>query len=230
MSIKIVGTQLSSSSQLITAEAAEDSFPGFQLGFEKWLPFASKELVISDDPKDYVLYPVPIMYSDLPNRNGIGFPLAELVKWNVKRGSQAYKAWSGMPMYEEHRSDDHRTAIGIVIDVAMTQIKEFGQGKFWKVVALAALDRTKNPQLIAEVEERKINTYSMGAMVDGWTCSYCGAMPGRCSHIDPEKPVVFYELKGRLVYKMVYGVDPYELSVVRDPAYATAISDEKMIY
>ena len=230
MSIKIVSSSRVESSKFITAEAAENQFPEYHIGFEKWLPFASKELLISDNPKDYVLYPVPIMYSDLPNRNGVGFPLAELIKWNVKRGSQAYKAWTGMPMYEEHRSEDHRTAIGIVVDVALTQIKEYGNGKFWKIVALAALDRTKNPQLIAEVEEGKINTYSMGAMVDGWTCSYCGAEGGRCTHIDPDKPVTFYELKGRLVYKMVYGVDPYELSVVRDPAFATAISDEKMVY
>ena len=65
----------------------------------------------------------------------------------------------------------------------------------------------------------------MGAMVDSWSCSYCGAGEGECSHIDPKKQVVFYEIDGRLVYKNVHGINAYELSLVKDPAYATAFSD-----
>jgi len=67
-------------------------------------------------------------------------------------------------------------------------------------------------------------------MVDGWTCSYCGAGEGKCAHIDPNAPVTFYELNGRMVFKNVFGIGGYELSVVEDPAYLTAISDHKISY
>lgn len=95
---------------------------GTSLGWELQLPFAAKELDISADPKDYMLYVVPIMYSDLPNRNGFGFPLQELIRWNVELGCQAYKGWAGMPMYQEHKSEDHKKACGIVIDTSLRRI------------------------------------------------------------------------------------------------------------
>jgi hypothetical protein len=43
--------------------------------------------------------------------------------------------------------------------------------------------------------------------------------------------VTFYELNGKLVFKNVWEISPYELSVVRDPAYGVAIgSDKKLVY
>lgn len=204
------------------------------MGFESWLPFAAKELCISADVKDYLMYPVPIMYSDLPNRNGVAFPLTELIKWNVRRGCQAYKGWSGCPMYEEHRSEDHTRALGVIADAAMRRIEGMGHGKLWKVVCLAAIDRNKNSLLAREMASGELNSYSMGAMVDGYTCSHCGAEIDKCDHVSLKKPIDFYELNAshgkELVYRQVYGIDPYELSVVRDPAYGTATSDHLITY
>lgn len=198
-------------------------------GFESWLPFAAKQLNISADVKDYLMYPVPIMYSDLPNRNGVGFPLNELAKWNVKRGCQAYMGWKGMPMYEEHRSEDHTKALGVIADVSLRPIQGIGRN-VWKVVCLAAVCRTKNRELAKEVESGQINSYSMGAMVDGYTCSYCGAEIDKCDHIALSHTIDFYEKAGRIVYRQVFGIDPYELSVVRDPAFGTATSDHLITY
>jgi len=207
---------------------------GMISGFESWLPFAAKELRISADVKDYLMYPVPIMYSDLPNRNGVAFPLNELVKWNVRRGCQAYKGWSGCPMYEEHKSEDHTKALGVIADSALRRINGMGKGKLWKVVCLAAIDRTKNVLLAKELESGALNSYSMGAMVDGYTCSHCGAEIDHCDHVSLKKPIDFYELNAahgnELVYRNVVGIDPYELSVVRDPAYGTATSDHLITY
>jgi hypothetical protein len=207
------------------------------LGFEQRLPFAAPALNISADPKDYVLSVIPIMYADLPNRNGVGFPISELKKWNVEHGCQAFESWRGAPMHVEHAADDCKTAIGIIVDVRLRPIKTHGNGQIWKVVALGAIDTTKclgdEPDGIPigqKVAKGEANTYSMGAMVDGYTCSYCGKDVGQCSHIDPKAPLVFYELNGKLVYKLVYGITGVELSVVADPAFVTAISDVRMTY
>ena len=201
------------------------------MGWEETLPFAAKELQISADPRDYLIHPVPIMISDLPNRNGFAFPLNELVKWNVERGCPAYQGWRGMPMYSEHQSDDHKTALGMVVDVSLRRIDHMGKGLFWKVMALAAVDRNKNSEIAEKMDKGELNTYSMGAMVDFCTCSYCGAVAGRCSHVDEENDKVnFYELNGQIVFKNVHGVNPYELSVVADPAYGTAAHTHRLDY
>ena len=213
------------SSYQVTASIAKEEMATMvsAVGWELWLPFAAKELELSADPKDYLIHPVPIMYSDLPNRNGYAFPLTELVKWNVLLGCQAYKGWSGMPMYTEHQSKDHKKSLGVVIDTSLRRIKGFGQGKFWKVMALAAIDRNKDPKRAEQMEKGDVTTYSMGAMVDYCTCSFCGAVAGECTHVkEDNNSISFYEKDGRLVYKNVHGIQPYELSVVDDCAFATA--------
>lgn len=219
MQIKII----SATPRIVTADANLN-----RVGFESWLPFASKALRLSSDPNDFLIQPVPILVSDLPNRNGVAFPLAELSAWNVERGCQAYAGWRGMPMFLEHRSDDHTKALGVIIDVAMRPIKDT---PYWKVIALAAVDRTKDPTTANKMEKGLLNTYSMGAMVNGCKCSYCGAEVGQCSHINADPGVVsFYELNGQIVHKRVYGVNPYELSVVEDPAYSSAIGGNRLMY
>ena len=204
---------------------------GTSLGWELQLPFAAKKLDISADPKDYMLYVVPIMYSDLPNRNGFGFPLQELIRWNVELGCQAYKGWAGMPMYQEHKSEDHKKACGIVIDTSLRRIAGLGRGKFWKLLGLAAIDRSKYSELTKRLDAKELGSFSMGAMVNYCTCSYCGAEAGKCSHVpESNEQTCLYELNGQLVFKNVHVVKPYELSVVADPAFGTAYSDQPWGY
>jgi hypothetical protein len=59
-------------------------------------------------------------------------------------------------------------------------------------------------------------------MVDAYSCGGCGAEETKCHHIDPKKPVEFYEHRGQLYYRNVHGVKPFELSAVEDPAYPSA--------
>lgn len=197
-------------------------------GFEVWLPFASKQLNISSNPLDYALYITPVMPSDLPNRNGVGFPLRELVKWNRNRGCLAYQTMARMPMHIEHESDDMRQAGGVVVDTAMTKLKGFGSNNIWKMMAVVAIDLTKH-DIAKKFDAGTMNTYSMGSMVDSYYCSYCGSDLGDCSHIHADK-MDFYELDGKLVYKMVKGVEFFEFSMVADPAYAFAQSDVRLRY
>lgn len=193
------------------------------VGWEQELPFAAKELQISPNPADYLIYPVPIMYSDLPNRNGFAFPLTELIRWNVELGCPSYRGWVGMPMYVEHKSEDHKKAIGMVIDTSLTKLVGYGRDRYWKVIALAAIDKTKDSILAEKLSSGEISTYSMGAMVEYTSCSYCGAKSGSCTHVpESNSEISFYVLNGKLVYKKVHCVKPYELSVVVDPAFGTA--------
>jgi len=201
-------------------------------GFDAKLPWLAPKMNLSSNISDYFFKSTPIIVSDLPNRNGVAFPLQSLVEWNMDLHCQAYEGWKYCPMFEEHQSDDINTSVGVIADVTMRKLKGYANDKLWIVLILAAIDRSKNTPLVRDYESGKVNTVSMGAMVDYWTCGYCGAPEGKCDHIDPNpNRVSFYELNGRLVYKNVWGVAPYETSIVRDPAYGVAIgSDKKLIY
>lgn len=194
-------------------------------GFESWLPFAAKHHHISPDIKDYFFRPVILFLTDLPNRNGVSFPSRELARWSEEGGCQAFMTWRGKPLHVEHAAEDPTQAIGVIADVVMRPLRGYGSNKLWKVIALAAVDRTKRTSITSAIESGKRNTWSMGALVEGYTCSYCGAEVGECVHIDKDAKMVFYELNGKLVYKEVYGIGGVELSSVEDPAYGVALSD-----
>lgn len=93
----------------------ETGIPGFQvsaatkemindalLDAPSWLPFAAERYNISPDIRDYVIMTVPIMPSDLPNRNNVAFPYSQLTAFNTDSGMIAYKTWKGKPMHVEH--------------------------------------------------------------------------------------------------------------------------------
>lgn len=199
------------------------------LDFASWLPFAAKEFHISPNSEDYVLVPVIAIISDIPNRNGVAFPLSALKSWNRERGCIAYQTFKGQPMHIEHASDDPTTAVGVVVDAALRPLKGFSGGKLWKLILLAAIDKTNPHPYVGKVLRGEINTYSMGAFVAAYTCGYCGAMAGHCSHIDLKRTKDLYALNGKLVYRDVHGVAGFELSIVADPAYTSALSDTQIM-
>lgn len=210
-----------SASRSVTASVSDIQ----SLDFERILPFACKPFKLSSNPKDYHFSVVPILTSDLPNRNGIAIPLSELVRWNPELGRQSYKGWAGMPLHYEHKSDIHEDAIGIIADVALVPINGFNAGRIYKVMALAAIDTTKRQDVTSRIKSGDLYTWSMGCMVEEYSCGCCGADEGHCNHINPKKPVEFYEDKGQLIFRNVHGVKPFELSSVEDPAYPSAASD-----
>lgn len=213
-----------STTRMVRADASAPQVASEQsLDFERILPFASKVFDISTRVEDYYLTSVPILTSDLPNRNGIGMPLSELLAWNPEIGRQAYKGWKGMPLHYEHKSDVHKEAIGIIADVALLPVKGYNGGRIYKVMALAAVDTTKRVNITSRIARGELTTWSMGCMVEDYSCSYCGKPEGRCLHIDPNKNVEFYELNGVLVYRNVHKLKPFELSAVNDHAFPCAI-------
>lgn len=198
------------------------------LDFASWLPFAAKEYHCSKDPSDYVLVPVIAMPSDLPNRNGVGFPLKELSTWRVEDGMLAYQTFKGKPVHIEHDNQDPTKAVGMIVDTALVPMIGFGGQRLWKLLLLLAIDRSKDPTYAQYVLTGEINSYSMGAWVEAYSCGYCGAPMGSCNHINARRPRDFYILDGKLVYRRVHGIKGFECSIVRDPAYVTAISDKLM--
>ncbi len=196
------------------------------MDFASWLPFAAPQYKISPDVKDYVLTPVIIMPSDLPNRNSVGFPLRELIRFNPEYGMQAYKTWKGQPTHLEHANEDVTKAYGVIVDAFMRPMKGHGQNKVWKFMQLLAFDRSKHPEVTSRIESGEINSYSMGAFVDSYTCSICSADLGNCHHLNPKIQGQFYEFEGQLAFKNVRGIKGFETSAVSDPAYVSAISDE----
>lgn len=209
-----------------------------KVNFQVWLPFAAKTYHISPHIEDYCFKSVPICPSDFPNRNGIGFPLAELVKFQPPpMNRQVFSAWTGCPAHLEHDNEDCTKAYGIVFDTALTKILGFGQGKHWKVQGLIGIDKNKHPDIAQEVLDGKINTVSMGALADSFTCSVCGRDIGEnrfanCSHVgatgDVNWNVVDYEGRQHVAFLNAHGLSPIELSLVRNPAWVPAMSDHVM--
>ena len=210
---------LSTAASVATAETRNTQ----ATDFENVLPFAAEKLCISRNPHDYYLTTVPILTSDLPNRNGVGMPLKELAAWNIDMGRQAYMGWKGMPLHYEHAADDPTKAIGLIADVALVPVKGFNGGRIYKLLALAAVDCTKRTDITSRIAKGELITWSMGCLVEQYLCSYCGALEGRCSHINPDKNIEFYVLNGILVHRNVAGIQARELSAVEDPAFPSAI-------
>jgi hypothetical protein len=124
--------------------------------YRAWLPFAAEEYNISSDLKDYVVVPVTIMPTDLPNRNGVAFPYSELTRFNPMAGMLSYRTWKGKPTFEEHNNKDWTKAKGIIFDSKIKKI-ENSHGDLWKVVCLCAFDRGRDAKLANSIltSERK---------------------------------------------------------------------------
>lgn len=200
-----------------------------------WLPFAAKTYCISPNIEDYVLKSMPLMPSDIPNRNGVAFPIEELVAFQPPpMNRQVYKSWAYCPVHLEHDNEDHTKALGVILDTSLRPIKNYGNGKHWMVHGLIAIDKNKNPEIAEKVRSGDINTGSMGALADNFTCGVCAKAVSdktfmNCSHISSTQNVnweiVDHEGQKKLAYLNAHGLSPIEYSLVKNPAWAMALAD-----
>ena len=214
--------QLASNSKIVSAMG--ENLPMNMTDLIKW---AASSYHLSSDVKDYAIVPVPIMISDVPNRNGVAFPREALAAFSPTLGKPFFKSWIGKPTHEEHDNKDIRKAKGLVLDVVMNRVRGFDG--YWKVMALLAFDRTKDAQLYNKIVSGAGNAYSMGAYVGYYTCSICGSSykPGgrpSCSHIKKDDPRL-YTVGDKLAYKEVWEPEGFEVSFVQIPAFVMATSD-----
>jgi hypothetical protein len=201
-----------------------------------WLPFAAKTYHISPNLEDYVVKHMPICPADLPNRNGIGFPLEELTKYQPPPvARQVYRAWTGCPVHLEHDNEDHTKALGVIFDTSLRMVKTHGNGKHWMVHGLVGVDKNKYPEIAQKLLNNELNTGSMGAMADYFTCSVCGHRCGEnqfmnCPHITSTQQVnwklVDHMGEKKLAYLNAHNLSPIEYSVVADPAWASCLNDD----
>jgi hypothetical protein len=217
-----------------TFDAEDDPSALGQLDYNVWLPFAAPVYKISPRIEDYVIVNTIICPSDIPNRNGIAFPATELARFQPPpMNRMAYKAWKGCPVHLEHDNEVHERAYGVILDASLQKVEGYGDGKLWKVMGLLAIDKNKNPEMARKVLTKQINTYSMGALVDYFTCGYCGTQctsRSTCGHIESTKQVnwkAYRDFDGstHLAFLNAHGIQPIECSIVADPAWAPALSD-----
>lgn len=204
------------------------------LDYPTWLPFAAKLYEISPNIEDYILVTTLICPSDIPNRNGIGFPLKELTEFRAPPVSRmAYKAWAGTPLHYEHKNEIHKDAYGVVLDSSLHKVSNYGGGKLWKVMGIIAVDKTKYPKMAERVRTGAVNTYSMGALVDAFSCSYCGAELTKhkhCSHVNLNRDIDWniiphYSGVDHVAFRNAHGISAIEYSIVESPAWTSALSD-----
>ena len=192
----------------------------------EWLPAAAEEMNISSNIKDYVLVPVPIMPSTVPNRNQIGFPLKELSRFNVEAGCLGYETWRKKPTFVAHKNQDHTKAKGVIFDVAFRPMTNV-QGDIYKAINLCGFDRERDAILANDILNNK-HDYSMGAWCNEYRCSICnhkyekkGKIAIECEHVQLGKPV--YKLfNGKLAYNKAIGITGFETSAVDTGAFYSA--------
>lgn len=131
-------------------------------------------------------------------------------------------------------NEDCTKAHGVVLDSSLHKINGYGGGKLWKVMGLAAIDKTKYQDIARKVATGEINTYSMGAEAGYFTCSYCGLRMNErghsCSHVDFRNQIDWrivndFDGSQHLAFRNAHDLVPIELSIVGDPAWTTALSD-----
>jgi hypothetical protein len=136
---------------------------------------------------------------------------------------QAYKTFKAKPTHIEHQNDDITQAKGVIVDTFLR--KMVNVDGIWKLLELLSFDRTKDRELCKDILSGDMNSYSMGAWVEGYQCSICDAEIGKCSHLHPQAPLDFYRFGKELCFRKVVKPVGFETSAVKTPAYVTAVSD-----
>lgn len=194
-----------------------------------WLPFAAECYHISKRLEDYILVPVPAIWSSIPNTNGDSVSIQEFLKFNPDHGMQAFKTFRGKPTFIEHANKDITQAKGVILDVFIRPVKNFGGSRYYKLVMLLAYDRSKDPMLVNSILTGENNAYSVGYYYKSYTCSICQRHvgqhergPGPCEHTVPKKRTYLQE-DGRLVYRHCHDIVGFECSSVASPAFISAV-------
>lgn len=194
-----------------------------------WLKAASETYNVSPDIKDYVVIPIPIITSDVPNRNYQAFELNDLVKFDSMTGRMLYQTFIGKPTFINHANSILVEARGVNLDVSLLPIKRYNLAK---TMILSAFDRNKDRDLVKDILNGR-NGYSMGALAEHFECSMCAGVIGpavkrtcTCFGTDyTDLRTLGSVANGKLHYHIAKNFRFIEVSSVDSPADVTAISD-----
>ena len=189
-----------------------------------WLPAAARAYNISPDIRDYVVAGVPYITSEYPNRNLQAFTGDEILRFRPRFGRVTYRTFVGKPTFRDHKNDNPLQAKGVNLDAVITPVPKYG---VLKIIVLSAFDRTKDQITASAIADKKMNTYSMGAWVEQFRCSICGADANNptCSHFRNTGKGGLTS-KNELVYQNCFGVEYFEGSLVDSPADLTAVGED----
>jgi hypothetical protein len=218
--------------------AGLDTNLGRELG-TGWLEAAAAEYNISRDIRDYVITPVIMFPTALPNRNGVAFSLASMGRFDLDLACLGYETWKRRPTHFNHVNDDPTNAKGAVFDTRMLPLAGTNQ-KVWKAVALYGCDRTRDPVLANNILTGEYSHYSMGASVGSYECAVCGHRPTKaqngCEHISLDNRTMrIFNTPDRgpvLAHYICDFIRGFELSCVHPtPAWAAAhVSPEHLLH
>ena len=204
---------------LIQAGAA-DMFKGAVMDSHQWLPFAAEKYKISAKLEDYVVVPVIIMPTGIPNANGVAFPFSQLSSFNPYHGMMAYNTWKGKPTHFDHQNDDILKAKGVVFDTAFKRLQGTKAANLWKVVTLLGFCREKDSRITADILAHRLDHYSMGSYSSDYICSVCGSSfnksvpnEAQCDHYQHNKKF-FGIYDGVLAFGNVINPVGFEVSVL----------------
>jgi hypothetical protein len=190
-----------------------------------WLPAAAEQYNISKDLRDYILAPVVVNISEIPNTNGDEFSKKEWLTFNVNQKRLAFQTFKGAPCHKEHQNKNHRLALGVILDSHLRKLEGFN-GDHAKLLLLHAFDRSRDPERARRILSGELNTYSIGVWYSAYTCSVCGqtftnASRVPCAHTQRNRPV-YRRPDGSLVYRHCHNLTGFESSSVEDPAFVCA--------
>ncbi len=225
--VKVKASQGSVDTTKSVIKVEEKNYPKSFVSFD-WLKAAAATYDLSRDINDYVLIPVPVITSDVPNRNCQSFALPDLLSFSPDYGCMLYQTFIGKPTHIDHQNTVLNKAKGVNLDASILPVKKYGLGK---VMVLSAFDRTKDADLVKDIMKGNRNSYSMGALAGYFICSVCDGILGpavkrTCTCLGTE----FQDLRtlgkvveGKLHYHTAKEFCFIENSSVLSPADVTAV-------
>lgn len=179
---------------------------------------------LSDDINDYI-FPVPrCVTANVPNGNGDRFTHDELTRFSPNHRCQVYATFKNDPLHVEHVADDPKAARGFLPDVAYNTANKDDM----HVIAIAAIDTTKDPALAQGILDGHIDSFSMGCICGFVKCSYSKCPhpiaysdADLCDHLRYHKMTT---INGELIFEDCGDVEFQELSQVGIPADPTALT------
>lgn len=201
---------------------------GSRLDVHKWLPHAAPHYQISPNLNDYIIVPVVTVVSEIPNTNGDFIEREEIMEFNTQFGMCFYNTFKGKPVQHEHNNKVLSQARGVILDCYVSPLKGFAGNRI-KIVQLLAIDKTKDREIANDIANRKINTYSIGAKYQAYQCSISKKIyrPNQQAGQYTQPNVPTYRLNnGQLVFRKLKDLYGFETSIVKNPAFISALSDD----
>ncbi len=187
-----------------------------------WLPAAAKTYNTSDDPRDYLITEIPALTGEIPNKNLQRFSHRELLYFDPMHGRQVYKTFIGSGSHYEHQNKEPLKAKGIIFDAAAIYIPRYD---VIKVQLLVGWDRTKDRDLVRDIETGERDGYSMGSIVKQFVCSITGKAVSPAGGKYKRGQIVETREGNKLCYHDCTGSFFFEISSVATPADVSAIGE-----